>query len=200
MKSSMHNPHLAPEKYGIMDGISECIVTTISSKGPNAAPMGIIKNSNGIKIRVFKGSKTYGNIMNFPFLAANVVYDPKIYTMTTFSNLERSQFDTIVYEDVEFPVLKDGISWMLFECNNLQKSSQSLVADLIPVKAKLSHIDAVRAPNRGFNSVLEACIHATRYQLTGSQKYLDLMQYHAEIIRKCGGKTEKKHLTSYTDL
>lgn len=43
MKSSMHNPHLAPEKYGIMDGISECIVTTISSKGPNAAPMGIIK-------------------------------------------------------------------------------------------------------------------------------------------------------------
>jgi hypothetical protein len=52
----------------------------------------------------------------------------------------------------------------------------------------------VKAPNRGFYGVIEACIHATRYQLTGDEKYLKLIKAYGDIVEKCGGDTEKDAL------
>jgi len=47
-------------------------------------------------------------------------------------------------------------------------------------------------PNRGFNAVLEATVHATRYQLTGEEKYLKLIRHFETLASKCGGEKEKK--------
>jgi hypothetical protein len=40
--------------------------------------------------------------------------------------------------------------------------------------------------------VIEACIHATRYRLTGEEKYLKLIKAYGEIVDKCGGEKEKE--------
>jgi len=40
--------------------------------------------------------------------------------------------------------------------------------------------------------VLEATVHATRYQLTGEKKYLELIRHYESLAFKCGGENEKK--------
>ncbi len=47
-------------------------------------------------------------------------------------------------------------------------------------------------PNRGFNAVLEATVHATRYKLSGDEKYLELIRHYETLASKCGGESEKK--------
>lgn len=40
--------------------------------------------------------------------------------------------------------------------------------------------------------MLEATVHATRYQLTGEEKYLELIRHYESLASKCGGDAEKK--------
>ncbi len=49
---------------------------------------------------------------------------------------------------------------------------------------------AVHPVNRGFNSIIDATVHATRYRVNHDAKLRQLIDYHAEIVRKCGGKKE----------
>jgi hypothetical protein len=53
---------------------------------------------------------------------------------------------------------------------------------------------AIYPVNRGFNSIIEATVHATRYKVTRDPDLKKHIEYHAGIVRKCGGKKELEAL------
>lgn len=187
------------DEFGIYDGISETIVTTMQGWSPNAAPIGIIRKGNRVFIRLFKGSITYFNVHSEGVLVANVVNDPVIFVRSTFSNLKESDFSFVSVSGREFPVLKDALSWVVFECNNMKMSHEALVAELLPIHAHINR-SPVQTPNRGFNAVIEAAVHATRYKLTGDEKYLKLIRAYSAIVSKCGGEREKNAINMLNDF
>lgn len=187
------------DEFGIYDGISETIVTTMQGWSPNAAPIGIIRKGDRVFIRLFKGSITYFNVHSEGVLVANVVNDPVIFVRSTFSNLKESDFSFVSVSGREFPVLKDALSWVVFECNNMKMSHEALVAELLPIHAHINR-SPVQAPNRGFNAVIEAAVHATRYKLTGDEKYLKLIRAYSAIVSKCGGEREKNAINMLNDF
>lgn len=187
------------DEFGIYDGISETIVTTMQGWSPNAAPIGIIRKGDRVFIRLFKGSITYFNVHSEGALVANVVNDPVIFVRSTFSNLKESDFSFVSVSGREFPVLKDALSWVVFECNNMKMSHGALVAELLPIHAHINR-SPVQAPNRGFNAVIEAAVHATRYQLSHDEKYLKLIRAYSAIVSKCGGEREKIAINMLNDF
>lgn len=179
--------------FGIREGISETIIST-GLEFPNAAPIGIVVKGGRTFVRLFKGTHTWANVSKEKHLAANIVYDPLIFVRSTFFDLEPSEFDYVPVHGLSFPILKTASAWIVFECTDLKNTDQALVADLIPVKAGFNEANwkSLPVPNRGFNAVLEATVHATRYQLTGEEKYLELIRHYETLASKCGGENEKK--------
>lgn len=182
--------------FGFGKGISETIVST-GFEAPNAAPIGVIWKNKRPFVRLFKGSQTWANVSKEKYLAANVVYDPLLLVRSTFFDLDPSEFKFVPLVVQRFPVLKKASTWVLFECISIKDTEQALVAELEPVEADFNEanettLKALHAPNRAFNSVLEATIHATRYQLTGEEKYLEWIRHYEGLVLKCGGEKEKQ--------
>ncbi|MGB9939653.1 DUF447 domain-containing protein [Methanosarcina sp.] len=179
--------------FGIREGISETIVST-GLESPNAAPIGIIVKGGRTFVRLFKGTHTWENVFKEKHLAANIVYDSLLFVRSTFFDLEPSEFDYVPARGLNFPVLKEAAAWVIFECVNLKDTDQALVADLIPVEAGFNEANRknLPVPNRGFNAVLEAAVHATRYQLTEDEKYIELIRSYESLASRCGGENEKK--------
>jgi hypothetical protein len=48
--------------------------------------------------------------------------------------------------------------------------------------------------NRGFNSIIDATVHVTRYRENQDPVLKRLINYHVGIVRKCGGKRELEAL------
>lgn len=179
--------------FGIREGISEIIAST-GLERPNAAPIGIITKGERPFVRLFKGSHTWANVSKERYLASNVVYNPLLFVRSTFFDLEPSEFEYVNAGGIKFPVLKEAIAWVVFECINIKNTDQSLVADLVPLNAGFNELNKkeLPVPNRGFNAVLEATVHATRYQLTREEKYLEWITHYESLASKCGGDSEKK--------
>lgn len=189
----MVNSKFNLDKFGMYEGISETIVTTSNGWTPNAAPMGIIRKNDKLYIRLFKGSVTYENVLADKFLVANVTFDPMLFVMSTFTDIEDAAFEQTTFCSRTLYPLKAALCWVAFECISTKITSDALVAELVPAHAYLkSHM--MKAPNRGFNGVIECCIHATRYKLTGDEKYLKLIKAYGEIVEKCGGDADKDAL------
>ncbi|WP_164997754.1 DUF447 domain-containing protein [Methanolobus psychrotolerans] len=179
------------DDFGIYEGISETIVTTNRGWTSNAAPMGIIRKKDKLFIRLFKDSTTYDNVLSEKVLVANITWDPLVFVNSTFTDLEDSDFQTINFNCRSLVTLKKAQCWVAFECTNTKLTSEALVAELIPIRGHVNKC-LIRAPNRAFFGVIEACIHATRYQLTGEDKYLKLIKAYGDIVDKCGGDNEKE--------
>ena len=178
------------DDFGLYEGISETIVTTTKGWTANAAPMGIIRKKDKLFIRLFKGSTTYENVIASKFFIANVTCDPEIFALSTFTDLDDSYFESITFDGITASVLKGAQSWVAFECINTKITSEAFVAELVPVRAHINRC-RIKAPNRALFAVIESCVHATRYQLTGDEKYLKLIKAYGDIVEKCGGDPEK---------
>ncbi len=162
------------------------IFTTLSPKGvPNAAPMGLHRKGDRLFARIFN-SKTLENILSKPVLASNIVDDPVLFVQSALSDLEPERFEFVE----GFPVLKDAPGWILFNCKCKKGEKISLV-ELSPIKGKIIN-KKLQPINRGFNAVIEASIHATRYVALKEQKLLDCIGYYNTIVKKCGGAREKE--------
>lgn len=182
------------EDFGIYEGISEVIFTTISPDGiPNAAPMGLHNKDGRLFVRIYN-SKTLENIMKNPIAAANIVDDPVLFVQSALSDVEPGRFE---FMD-GFPVLKDAMGWILFDCK-CKKGENISVVELSPVKGKIN-TQKLKPVNRGFNAVIEASIHATRYVLFREQKYLEHIEYYNSIVKKCGGVREKEAMELLYEL
>ncbi|MBN2110602.1 MAG: DUF447 family protein [Methanosarcinaceae archaeon] len=187
------------DSFGIYEGISETIVTTMRGWTPNAAPMGIIRKKDRLFIRLFKGSNTYENVLAEKTLVANVTYDPVLFVLSTFTELEDTEFEPNSFNGISVSPLKKAQCWVAFECVNSKLTTETFVSELVPIRAHLNKC-RIRAPNRGFNGVIEACVHATRYQLTGDEKYLKLIKAYGDIVEKCGGEAEKEAMELIYDF
>ncbi len=185
---------IALEEFGISEGISEVIFTTLSPEGvPNAAPMGLHRKGNRLFARIYS-SKTLENIINKPELAANIVDDPVLFVQSSLSDIEPERFKFVD----DFPVLKDAIGWILFDCR-YKKGENISVVELSPINGRIIQ-QKIQPINRGFNAVIEASIHATRYVILKEQKYLDCIEYYNDIVKKCGGAREKEAMKLLYEL
>ncbi len=182
------------EEFGIREGISEVIFTTISPDGvPNAAPMGLHRKGKRLFARIYN-SKTLDNILSNPKLAANIVDDPVLFVQSALSDIEPERFEFID----GFPILKEALGWILFDCN-CKKGKNISVVELSPINGKII-TRKLQPVNRGFNAVIEALIHATRYVVFKEQKYLERIEYYNTIVKKCGGAQEKEAMKLLYEL
>lgn len=182
------------EDFGIHEGISEVIFTTLSPEGvPNAAPIGLHRKGKKLFARIYS-SKTLDNIMGKPELAANIVDEPVLFVQSALSDIADERFELVE----GFPVLKDALGWILFECR-CRKGEKISVVELSPIKGKII-TKKLQPINRGFNAVIEASIHATRYVVLGEQKQLDCIEYYNTIVKKCGGVREDEAMKLLYEL
>ncbi len=166
------------KEFGLREGINEVIGITIAD-WVNTAPLGVIVN-DGIRVRLFE-NHTREFVKKTGILYVNVIHDPVVFVIAAFEDLTEDFF-----ESLNPPVIKNALSWIKFK------------ADLKGNYAYLSFIDGgvlrrdCRAINRGFNAVIEATVHATRYVLSGREDLLNKIKYYGGIIDRCGGKRERE--------
>jgi len=171
--------------FGIQDGISEVIATTISPTGkPNAAPIGIISDRK-ICARIYPNTHTYSNIKATKKLAANIVSDPLLFVVSALGDLDEKEFYTVD----EMPVLRCADAWVSFECE--EDEQDDVLIHLHPTKGKILRKRAWTI-RRGTNAVIEATIHTTRYLATKDEKYLEWIAHYEGVARKCGSAREKE--------
>ena len=152
---------------------------------PNAAPMGLHRKGKRLFARIYN-SKTLENIINKPELAANIVDDPVLFVQSSLSDLEHERFEFVE----GFPVIKNALAWIIFECK-CKKGEKLTIVQLYPIKGEINS-KRIKPVNRGFNAVIEASIHATRYMSLKKNKYLDCIKYYNSITQKCGSAREQE--------
>lgn len=167
------------------EGINEVIATTRF----NAAPMGIFSRDGRFSMVLFSGSHTARNIESDGWVIANIVKDPVLYVATAFSDLPETSFISVLVNGRDMQRLAQADAWQAFDVTIEHKGTESVTARLLPLQEEIISA-AVRPVNRGFNSIIDATVHATRYAITRDPSLKQLIEYHAGIVRKCGGKRE----------
>ena len=173
----------------LKSGINEVIATTVF----NAAPMGIHYREGNASMVIFSGSNTAENIERDGWVVANFVYDPVVYVRTAFEDLPRIAF-------IEEPVAKKTMmrlagadAWAAFTATIVRKTNESMMVHLTLEKEIFEEV-ALHPVNRGFNSIIDATVHATRYRENRDPELKRLIDHHVSIVRKCGGKRETEAL------
>jgi hypothetical protein len=170
-------------------GINEVIATTAS----NAAPIGVHLRDNRIYMILFRGSHTFENIQRDGWVVANFVQDPLIYVRTAFEDLPPESFIDETIGDLKMQRLGEADAWAAFTATIERTGSESMVVALSLRKEIIE--DLVFHPvNRGFGNIIDATVHATRYKGNRDPVLRHLIDHHAGIIRKCGGKRELEAL------
>lgn len=182
------------KEFGIHEGISEVIVTTMSKDGvPNAAPIGLHCKDGKLFFRLFD-SKTLDNILAQSVACVNIVDEPVLFVRSALSDIEPDAFELIE----GFPVLKDALAWIRFDCQ-CKKVGKISVVELTPVNGEVIR-STVKPVNRGFNAVIEASVDATRYVIFKEKKYLERIGDFDKLVRKCGGAQEKEAMRLLYEL
>jgi len=169
----------------LKSGINEVIATTAF----NAAPIGIHVRDRTVSMILFPGSHTAENIVRDGWVVANIISDPLLYVKTAFEDLPRDAF-------VEEPVagktmyrLAGAEAWIAFTTKAESNSAGTIKVTLTQEKEIIETV-AVHPVNRGFNSIIDATVHATRYRINRDPEIKKLIDYHTGIVRKCGGKKD----------
>ncbi len=155
--------------------------------------MGLHRKGEKFFVRIYN-SKTLENILNKPVVAANIMEDPVLFVQSALSDIEPEKFEFME----GFPVLKEASGWILFDCR-CKKGEKISFVELSPIKGKIIN-KKLQPINRGFNAVIEASIHATRYVVLKEQKQLECIGYYDTIVKKCGGAREKEAMKLLYEL
>ena len=173
----------------LREGINEVIATTRQ----NAAPMGIICRGQKLRMVVFRSSHTAEMIEEEGWIVANFLYDPLIYVQTAFDDLPATAFVEERVEKRTFFRLANAEAWICFNAGVLKRTSETLLVGLESVREEVRSV-SLHPVNRGFNSIVEATVHGTRYARTGDPDLAMLIEHHSAIVRKCGGPREYEAL------
>jgi hypothetical protein len=170
-------------------GINEVIATTAF----NAAPIGIHYREKKYHAVLFLGSHTEQNIARDGWLVANLIHDPVLYVKTAFEDLQRDQFIEEPVNGKTMHRLAGADGWAAFTATVEHRTAEAITVSLKLEKELVENV-AVYPVNRGFNSLIDATVHATRYRITHSEELRKHIEYHAGLVRKCGGKRELEAL------
>ncbi|MBO5367006.1 DUF447 family protein, partial [Methanocorpusculum sp.] len=89
----------------------------------------------------------------------------------------------------EMQRLRDADAWIGFTAEVVHETEQTYLVDLTPVSETIIR-PGIRRVNRGFDAVIDATVHATRYVFNHSEELRQHILYDFELIRKCGGEDE----------
>jgi hypothetical protein len=170
-------------------GINEVIATTAF----NAAPVGIHYRDRKYRAVLFLGSHTAQNIARDGWVVANFMHDPVLYVKTAFEDLPREQFIEEPVNGKTMHRLAGADGWAAFSATVEHRSAEAMTVSLKLEKELIEEV-TLYPVNRGFNSLIDATVHATRYKITRDGELKKLIDYHAGIVRKCGGKKELEAL------
>lgn len=174
------------DDFGITEGISEVIGTTISKEGRfNAAPMGVACQGGDVFVMMFRDSDTFRNVQDTGSFCANVCLDPVLFVVSAFEDLETGFFEVVN----DFPIISGCDAWVLFQTEPAGNDDPCRVV-LTPVKGEIRNTK-VRAINRGFNAVIEAAVLGTRYAIMGGEDIKEKISCHRETVLKCGTDRDK---------
>jgi len=173
----------------LMGGINEVIATTAL----NAAPIGIHYREKRYRAVLFLGSHTAENVARDGWLVANLVHDPVLYVKTAFEDLPKDRFTGEPVRGTTMYRLAGADAWAAFFATVEHRSAETMTVSLQPEKEIVEEV-AIHPVNRGFNSLIDATVHATRYRITRDDELKKLIGYHTGIVRKCGGKRELEAL------
>ncbi len=168
--------------FGLRNGINEIIAVT-EGEWLNTAPIGIIvedENSVFAKARLYP-SHTRKNVESGSRIWANVIFDPVIFVISAFEDLSEEYFSSL-----NPPILKNAAAWCEFEA-----SLEGSIANLRLIDGGVLNVP-LRAVNRGFNALIEALVHATRYVISCSEELREKILYYRTIVEKCGGIEEQR--------
>ncbi len=182
------------DELGLMDGINEVIVTTLRDGTPNAAPIGLIRDGEVLKVRLFVGTHTYDSILKDKTFVANVVHDPMLFVESALSELPAYAFQ----EREGLLTLKEAEAWALLKCSDVFPTD-IVIAEVEFIRGEVLRRD-YRAFNRGVNLVVEAAIAATRYLALNSDSYFMEILKLERIVKRCGGPKEKAAMQRLVDL
>ena len=170
-------------------GINEVIATTSF----NAAPIGIHYREKKYRAFLFLGSHTAENIARDGWVVANFVHDPVIYVKTAFEDLPKDQFIEEPVNGKTMHRLAGADAWAAFSATVEHRTAETMTVSLQLEKELIEEV-GIYPVNRGFNSLIDATVHATRYRITRDAELKKHIEYHAGIVRKCGGKKELEAL------
>jgi hypothetical protein len=166
-------------------GINEVIATTAF----NAAPIGIHYREKKFHAVLFLGSHTAENVARDGWLVANLIHDPVLYVKTAFEDLSREMFIEEPVSGKTMHRLSGADGWAAFTATVEHRTAEAMTVSLNLEKELIEEI-ALYPVNRGFNSLIDATVHATRYKITRNAELKRHIEYHAGVVRKCGGKNE----------
>jgi uncharacterized protein len=169
----------------LRSGINEVIATTAF----NAAPMGIHYRDGKASLVLFRGSHTAENIERDGWVIANFIHDPVLYVRTAFEDLPREDFIEEWVAGRKMQRLAGSDAWAAFSATIERKTSEAMMVRLTLEKEIIEEI-VIHPVNRGFASIIDATVHTTRFRLTHDPELKKMIDYHAGIVRKCGGKPE----------
>jgi hypothetical protein len=170
-------------------GINEVIATTAF----NAAPIGIHYREGKYRIILFLGSHTAEIIAREGWVVANFIHDPLLYVKTAFEDLPREMFIQEPVNGKTMHRLAGADGWAAFSATVEHRTAGTMTVSLKLEKELIEEV-ALYPVNRGFNSLIDATVHATRYRITRNADLKNLIDFHAGIVRKCGGKKELEAL------
>jgi hypothetical protein len=182
----------------LKDGINEVIATTWQ----NAAPMGLIYRNRVVRMVVFRGCHTAERIRQDGWVVANFIFDPLLYVKTAFEDLPPGEFLDEKAGGFSVQRLAGAEAWSAYHARVEQETEDALIVTLSLLKEEVC-FPALHPVNRGFNSIIEATVHATRFQQSRDPHLYDLIRHHAALVRRCGGARELEALDllySYLDL
>lgn len=174
----------------LKEGINEVIATTRQ----NAAPIGIIMRNGKLRMMLFHGSHTAERIVSGGWVVANFNFDPVMYVTTAFDDLPAEAFAEENAGGLVVERLCSCEAWGAYKAKVERNTRQSLLISLEPLREEIGNL-VLHPVNRGFNSVIDATVHGTRYKMNRERGLLDLIEYHAGIIKKCGGPRELEALS-----
>jgi uncharacterized protein len=173
----------------LKDGINEVIATTWQ----NAAPMGLICRNQVVRMVVFRGSHTAERIRQDGWVVANFIFDPLMYVKTAFEDLPPGEFLDEMAGEITVQRLAGAEAWAAYHAVVERETDDSLIVQLF-LRKEVVCGSTIHPVNRGFNSIIEATVHATRYQKSPDPRLHDLIRHHAALVRRCGGARELEAL------
>ncbi len=177
----------ASNDWSFLDArITETVATTQGKAGLNAAPMGIIREDGDGYARLWEGSDTLENVRSTRRVVVNFSSDPVVYVEGALSELGSEYFET--HADTDPPRLSDEYAdaWLRCsaECVGEERDGDVERWRLVPEEGETRR-RRLFTVDRGFNSVIEATVHATRVEFEPELE--ELIRHHLGIARKCGG-------------
>lgn len=166
-------------------GINEVIATTAF----NAAPIGIHYREQKYHAILFSGTHTAENVARDGWLVANLTHDPVMYVKTAFEDLPREMFIQEPVSGKSMHRLAGADGWAAFTATVEHQNAGALTVSLRLEKELIEEV-GLSPVNRGFNSLIDATVHATRYRITRNAELKQHIEYHAGVVRKCGGRKE----------